>query len=92
MLINVFFCNIVVVNRFSYYFIALLHLIFSFLCIISLFVPYAYLSIELINCILLSSLALNAVLLILSLNTLCFSLLNLRYDFTINLLFFMNSL
>ena len=70
----------------------LIHLISSFLCIISLFVPYAFISIETIDCILLSSLAVNAILLTTSVSTLCFSLLNLCCYFDINLLLFMNSL
>ena len=66
----------------------MLHKISSFLDTTSLLVPYACGSIELTNCILSSSLALKAVLLIYSGNTLCFSLLNLCCDFNINLLLF----
>ena len=48
--------------------------------------PYPCSSIELIDCIPLSLLALNAILLTSSVNTLYFSLLNLCCDFNINLL------
>ena len=58
----------------------------------SLIVPDVYASIESINYTILSSLALNAIFLASSVNTLCLSILNLYYDFNINLLFFMNSL
>ena len=66
-----------------------MYLISSF-SLISLFVPYAYVSIESIDCIFLSSLALNVI----SANKLCFSR---RCGFNINLLyiiinFFMNFL
>ena len=44
-------------------------------------VPYVYVSIESIDCILLSLLALNAILLISSVNALYFSLLILCYDY-----------
>ena len=65
-----------------YYFIILLHLISSRISSTrSLLVPYAYISIELIDSILLPSLALNAILLTSSVNTLCFSLLNHCCDF-----------
>ena len=57
------------------------------MCIISLFATYAYASIESIDCILLTSLALNAILLTSLINTLCLSLLNLHGDFNINLFF-----
>ena len=73
-------------------FVVLLHLISSFLCIISSFVPYAYIAIESIDCILISLLALNAILLTYSVNKLYLSLLNLFCDFNINLLLFMNSI
>ena len=88
----VFFCSIIIVNHFLYCFIILMHLISSFWCTITLFVSYAYVSIKTIDCIHLSSLPLNAMLLISSVNALCFLLLNLCYDFNTNLLFFMNSL
>ena len=73
-------------------FVTSLHLISSFLCIISSFVQYGYVSTKSINFILLSSLALKVILLASSANTLCFLLLNLCCDFSINLLFLMNSL
>ena len=52
----------------------------------------AYFSIESIDCIPLSLLAFNVVLLTFSAYELCFSLLNLRCDHNIILLVFMNSL
>ena len=55
-------------------------------------VPYAYVSIESIDYILLSLFELKAILLISSVKTLCLSLLNLFCVFNINLLLFMNSL
>ena len=58
----------------------------------SLLVPYAYVSIESIDYILLSLFELKAILLISSVKTLCLSLLNLFCVFNINLLLFMNSL
>ena len=58
----------------------------------SLFIPYAYVSIESIDCILLSSSEPKAILLIFSVKTLCLSLLNFCCVFNISLLFFMNSL
>ena len=69
----------------------LLHLLSSFQCVIFLFGSYAYISIESIDCIHLLSLALNAILSTFSANTLRFSVLDICYDFDINLLFFMNS-
>ena len=95
MLFYIFFC-------FIFYFVSLYFSITSSKLIIfvlyyyivtfnvfnSLLVSYAYVSIESIDSILLSSLALNAILLTSSINTLCFSFLNLPYDFNINLLFF----
>ena len=82
----VLFCNIIKINPFLYYFIILLHLISSFLLTRSFFVPCAYAFIESIDCILLSLLVLNAILLTSSVNTLCFSLLSLCCYFNINLL------
>ena len=70
----------------------LLHLITSFLHTRSLLVPFSYISIQSIDWILLSLLALIAILLTSSVNTLCFSLLNLRCDFNIYLSLFMSSL
>ena len=58
----------------------------------SLLVPYAYVSIESIDCILLSSIELKAILLISSVKTLYLSLLNLYYVCNIIFLYFMNSL
>ena len=87
-IVYVFYCNIVIVNHFLYCFIILLHLISSFLCIISLFVAYAYVFIKSFDCILLSSLALNVILLTSLVNTPCFSVLNICCEFSINLLFF----
>ena len=55
-------------------------------------VPYTYASIGYIYCIFLSSLALNAIFLTSSKDTLCFLLLNLCCDFNISLLFFINYL
>ena len=49
-----------------------------------LFIPDAYGSIESIDCILLSSFELKAILLVSSIKTLCFSLLNLCCVFNIN--------
>ena len=64
-------------------------LVFSFFFIRSSRVPYAYVSIKSIDCILLSSFQLKAVLLINSVKTLCVSLLNLCCYF--NLIFSTNS-
>ena len=47
---------------------------------------------KLIDCIVLLSLALNAIFLTSSVKTLCLSLLNLRFDFIVSLLFPMNSI
>ena len=69
-----------------------MRLIFSFLHIRSLLVPYAYISIESIDRNFLSSFELKAILLISSVKTLCFSLLNLFCIFNIDLLFFINCL
>ena len=70
-----------------YCFIILLYLISSFLHTKSLFIPYAYVSVESINCILLSSFELKAILLISSVKTLSLSLLNLCCVFNFSLLF-----
>ena len=59
----------------------LLYRYIYFLYIICLFVSYVYVSIESIESMEYSSV-----------NTLCFSLLNIGCDFNINLLFFMNPL
>ena len=82
MSIYVLFCNIFKVNHLFECFMIFLHLISSFSHTRSLLVPFAYVSIELIDCILLSSLALN-VMLTSSVNTVCFSLLYLYCDFNI---------
>ena len=47
---------------------------------------------KLIDCIVLLSLALNAIFLTSSVKTLCLSVLNLRFDFIVSLLFLMNSI
>ena len=47
---------------------------------------------KMIDCIVLLSLALNAIFLTSSVKTLCLSLLNLRFDFIVSLLFLMNSI
>ena len=69
-----------------YRFIILLHLISSVLITRSLLIPNAYVSIQSIDCILLLSFELKAILLISSVKTLCLSLLNLCCVFNINLL------
>ena len=69
----------------------MLHLISSFLHTKSLFIPYSYISIESIDCILLLSFEHKAISLISSVKTLCLSLLNLCCVFNISLLI-MNSL
>ena len=84
----VFSRNIIKVNHFLYCFFLMLHLISSFLYARYLFSPYAYAFIELIDCIVLSLLALNLIILISSVNTLYFLFLNLCCNFNINLLFF----
>ena len=74
-----------------YCFITLLHLISSALHTRSLLIPYGYVYIKSIDCILLSPLSpfeLKAILLISSVKTVCFSLLNLCCVFNISLLFF----
>ena len=65
---------------------------FTFLHTRSLLISYAYVSIESIDSILLSSFEVKAIFLIFSIKTLCVSLLNLCCVFNISLLFFMNSL
>ena len=67
--------NIIKVNHFLYRFIILLHLFSSLSLTKSLLVPYAYVSIESIDCTFLSSFELRAILLISSVKTLCFLLL-----------------
>ena len=85
---EVFFCIIIKVNHFLNRFIILLHLISLLLLTRFLFVLYAYISIESIVCILLSSFGLKAILLISSVKTLSLSLLNNCCVFNIDLLFF----
>ena len=91
MLFYVFLCNIIKTNHFLYFFITLLHLISSFKLTRPLLVPYAYVSIESIDFILLSSLALNAILLTSSVKREWFLLLNICCAFNSNC-FFRNSL
>ena len=62
----------------------MLHLITSFSLTRSLLVPYAYVSIESIDCILLSSFELKEALLIFLAKTLCLSLLILSGVFDID--------
>ena len=69
--------NVIKVDHFLYRFIILLHHISLLSLTKFLLVPYAYVSIESIDCILLSSFELKAILLIYSVKTLCLSLLNL---------------
>ena len=88
----VLYFNNIKVNHFFYSFIVLLHLVFSFSFTRYLLVPYAYVSIELIDCIVLLSFELKKILLISSVKTLCLSLLNLCCVFDIDLLFLMISL
>ena len=71
-----FFCFFTF-NDFCIVFFKLLHLISSFSLTKSLLVSYAYVSIKSIDCIILSSSELKAILLISSVKTLCLSLLNL---------------
>ena len=85
----VFFCNIIKVKHFR---IVLLYCyIWFFLSyILNLYSSYMHVSIKSIDCILLSSSELKAILLITSVKTICFSFLNLCCVFDISL-FFMNS-
>ena len=92
MFFYVFFFNII---KFKYFCIVLLYYyiyFISFLHIRSLLVPYLYVSIESIDCILLSSFEFKAILLILSVKTLRLSLSNLCCIFNIDLSLFINSL
>ena len=68
----------------------LLNLLSFFLHIKFLLGPYAYVPVESIDCILLSSLALSSILSTFPVNTLCFYA-SKSWNFNINLLFFMNS-
>ena len=81
-----FFYNVIIINYF--WIVLVIVLISCFSHTRPFLVPYAYVSIESIDSILLSSLALNAVLAISLVNTLFFMLLNLCCDFSINLLLF----
>ena len=92
MFFHVFFCNIIKVDHFLYRFIILLHLISSFSLTRSSLVPYVYVSIESIDCTILSSFELKANSLISSVKALCLSLLNLCCVLNIDLLFPMNCL
>ena len=67
-------------------------LIFSFFHIRSLLIPCAYVSIESIDCVLLSSFELKVILFISSVKTLYLSLLNLSCLFNITFLYFVISL
>ena len=87
-----FVLNIIKFNHILYHFIILLHLIFSLSLTKSLFVPYAYVSIESIDCIFLSSFKLKVTLLISLVKTLRLSFLKLCCIFNIDLLLFINSL
>ena len=84
--------NVIKVDHFLYRFIILLHHISLLSLTKFLLVPYAYVSIESIDCILLSLFELKAILLISSVRTLCLSLLKLCCIFNIDLLFFINYL
>ena len=88
MFFYILFRNITKDNHFLYHFIILLHLVSSFSLVRSLLLPYAYVSIKSIDCILLSSFELKEILLISSVKTLCLSLLDLCCICSINLLFF----
>ena len=91
MLFYVFFCNSIKVNNFFVSFIILLHLtsLFSLTRSCSF---HMHVFTESIDCILLSSFELTAILLISSVKTLQLSLLSLCCVFYINLLFLMSSL
>ena len=75
-----------------YRFIVLLHLISSFSLSRSLFIPFAYGSIESTDYIRLSLFEFKAILLISSVKTLRLSLLNFCCIFNMDLLFLINSL
>ena len=72
-----------------YCFIILIHFTSSFLPTRSFFIPYAYVSIKSIDCILWSPFEHKAILSISSVKTLCCSLLNLCCVFNISFLAFM---
>ena len=92
MLSYVFFYNVIKVNHFLYCFVILSHFISSFLHNRFLLVPYAYVSTKSLDCILLLSLVLNAILFTPSVKKLSFSIRNFSCDFSINLLLLINSL
>ena len=92
MFFYVLFINIIKVNHFLCSFIILLHLIYFLSYTKTVLVPHAYVSIESIDCILLTSFELKTILSISSVNTLYLSLLNLCCIFNIDLLFLMNCL
>ena len=71
-----------------YYFVTFKSLLFSLTR--SLLVPYSYVSIKSISCILFSSFELKAILLISSVKILCSWVLNLCCTFNIDLLFLQN--
>ena len=87
----IFIGIIMKIDQCLYCFTILSYLTFSFLPIRSLFVPYVYVSIESIDCIVLLSFELKAILLNSSVKILWLLLLNLCGVFNINLLFFINS-
>ena len=89
-LFYVFLCNIIKINLL--FVSILLHLISSFLLTRSLLDPHEYVSMESIDCILLSSFELKQILLTASVKTLSLSLSNICCVFNIDLSFFMNSL
>ena len=88
MLFHVFSCNFIKIDYFLYCFNVFLSLISSFLRIMDLLLLYRYVSLQSIDCIVLSLLAINAILITSSVNTLCFLLQNLSCNFNINLLSF----
>ena len=88
MLFHVFSCNFIKIDYFLYCFNVFLSLISSFLRIMDLLLLHRYVSLQSIDCIVLSLLAINAILITSSVNTLCFLLQNLSCNFNINLLSF----
>ena len=92
MFFYVFFCNIIKVKYFLYYFTIIMPFIFPFLHAKSLLIPCAYFSIKSINYILLSPFEFKAILLFSSNKVLCFSLLNPSCLFKITFLYFVISL
>ena len=83
----VFFCNLKV-NHFLYCFIMFLYLVSSFSLTRSLLIPYAYVFIISIDCILSVSFDFKVILLISSVKTLYLSLSYLCFVFNINLFFY----